>query len=63
MYLNLSFLANNVYKSWVALVSSIFLNAINYFIFKIFWEDQSILVERIFENERSWNWYYLVAAI
>ena len=63
MYLNLSFLANNVYKSWVALVSSIFLNAINYFIFKIFWEDQSILVERIFENERSWNWYYLVVAI
>ena len=63
MYLNLSFLANNVYKSWVALVSSIFLNAINYFIFKNFWEDQSILVERIFENERSWNWYYLVVAI
>ena len=34
MYLYLSFLVNNVYRSWVALVSSVFPNAINYFIFK-----------------------------
>ena len=36
MYLNLSFLVNNVYKSWVALVSSVFPNAVNYFIIKNF---------------------------
>ena len=36
MYLYLSFLVNNVYRSWVALVSSVFPNAITYFIFTNF---------------------------
>ena len=40
-----------------------FLNATNYFIFKIFPGDLSILVEKIFENERSWNQNYLNIAI
>ena len=30
---------------------------------KIFREEQSILVERTFENEKSWRYYFLIAAI
>ena len=44
-------------------MSSIFSNAIKYFIFNFFLGDLSSLVERIFEIERSWNLYYLIVAI
>ena len=42
----------------VALVSSVFPNAIYNFIFKNFPGEQSISVERIFENESSWDYQY-----
>ena len=44
-------------------MSSIFSNAIKYFILNFFLGDLSSLVERIFEIERSWNLYYLIVAI
>ena len=46
-----------------ALLSSVFPNTINYFISKHFLEEQYILVEIIFENERFWIVYYLIVAI
>ena len=62
-YQFLKLVVNNIYKPRVVLVSSIFSNAIKYFIFNFFLGDLSSLVERIFEIERSWNQYYLIVAI
>ena len=62
-YQFLKLVVNNIYKPRVVLASSIFSNAIKYFILNFFLGDLSSLVERIFEIERSWNLYYLIVAI
>ena len=45
---------NNVYRLWIALASSVFLLLTTLFS-KISREEESVLVERIFDNERSGN--------
>ena len=53
-YLNLLILANNVYRSWVAWVGSVFPNAINFLIFKNF-------LRRViyFSWKNVWEWKIL----
>ena len=53
---------NNVYTLWLALASSVCLLLTTLFS-KISREEESVLVERIFDNERSWNYYYLIVEI
>ena len=53
-YLSWKIAVNNILRSCVALVSSIFPNATVLFS-NIFLGGWSILVERILEKERSWN--------
>ena len=45
---------SNVYRLWIALASSVFLLLTTLFS-KISREEESVLVERIFDNERSGN--------
>ena len=46
---------NNIYRPRNALVSSVFPNAVDYFILKNFPERVVILVQKIFESERFWD--------
>ena len=48
---NVKLVVNNIYRPWVALVSPVFPNAINYFIFKNF---QGRVI--YFNGNNIWEW-------